>query len=416
MIKLGMNGSKGVHKVRGNQYLTLMFISDATKGAKAIRIPKWFRFPVLILSVFAIWKALNFYEHVESLEAQVAEKNLIAQEAQIQSESKDSTLVQLQEELDSTKESRYEQLIALKELAIKLGLRLEELESYRTEMEQYKEEIDNNIGLSSDIEDESLASASISELSATLLEETRKLTIDPIDSFPSLSAASGTQGSTTDSVDSSDITFEAKNLDDSQQYMAFQGGPIDPTEFEAESIDFDTVDFDAELLQIYEYLDLVTEKASESEATFEATTGSLGDMVPVLESYPGVLPIENTSITSYFGYRHNPFGRRASEFHTGVDLKAHYVEVAATAAGKVVESKYLAGYGYTVIIDHGNGLMTKYAHNSKLYVSVGDKVKRGDIISKSGNTGRSTGPHLHYEILLNGVPQNPLDYIYKENK
>lgn len=409
MIKLGLKGSKGVHKVRGNQYLTLMFISDATKDPKAIRIPKWFRFPALILVVFLVWKSLNVYEHVVYLEAQVASHNLVAQEAQIESASKDSTLVELQSELDVTKESRYEQLISLKELAIKLGLRLEELETYRSEMEQFKQEIDSNIGSANPtIKDEDIASATASSLSTTLLEETRKLAIDPIATLPELS----TSGMMTEPY-----MFSSENIQeyDPAIFALNQGGAIDENSDEFSMTDFDAVDFDSEIFQIYEYLDLVSEKASESQSTFQETTGSLEEIIPVLESYPGVLPIKNTSITSYFGYRNNPFGRRASEFHTGIDLKAHYVDVSATAAGKVVESKYLAGYGYTVIIDHGDGLMTKYAHNSKLYVKVGDKVKRGDTISRSGNTGRSTGPHLHYEILLNGVPQNPLDYIYKEN-
>jgi len=409
MLNLGFKDSRGTHKVRGNQYLTLMFISDATKDAKAIRIPKWLRFPILILAVFFVWKSLSVYEYVVMLEAQVANRNLVAQEAQILSESKDTVLEELQNELVVTKESRYEQLVALKELAIKLGLRLEELESYRTEMEQFKLEIDNNIGSSeSTIDDEALASAASSDLSTTLLEETRKLAIDPMDSLPLLS---------TNPLQIVPESFAQSMI---QQYnpnaiVANQGGPGDSNYMGFSNTDVDEIDFDAEIFQIYEYLDMVSEKASESQTTFEATTGSLEEIIPVLESYPSVLPIKNTYITSYFGYRRNPFGGRSSEFHTGVDLKARYQDVSATASGVVVESKYLAGYGYTVLIDHGDGIMTKYAHNSKLYTSVGDEVKRGDIIARSGNSGRSTGPHLHYEILLYGVPQNPLDYLYKEN-
>jgi murein DD-endopeptidase MepM/ murein hydrolase activator NlpD len=409
MIKLGLNDSKRTHKVRGNQYLTLMFISDATKDPKSIRIPKWLRFPMLVLVVFIIWKSLTVYEHVVTLEAKVANYSLAAQEAHIESQSKDSILVELQDELNTTKESRYQQLLSLKELAIKLGLRLEELESYRTEMEQFKLEIDSNIGASGESTKESKAvTIETSTLSSTLLAETRKLSINPSPIVPGFSTSAPYQ------VPYSFLTELVQ--EEVPLHIAFnQGGGWPEGYNESEVINFDSIDFDTEIFQIYNYLDLVSEKASESYDTFEKTSGSLEEIIPVLESYPGVLPIKSTRITSYFGYRNNPFGRRRTEFHSGIDLKAQYVDVSATAAGIVIESKYLAGYGYTVIIDHGDGIMTKYAHNSKLYVKAGDEVKRGDVISRSGNTGRSTGPHLHYEILKNGVPQNPLDYIYKEN-
>jgi murein DD-endopeptidase MepM/ murein hydrolase activator NlpD len=85
--------------------------------------------------------------------------------------------------------------------------------------------------------------------------------------------------------------------------------------------------------------------------------------------------------------------------------------VYATADGVVCHAQYDRGYGHTIEIDHGNGIVTKYAHNAKLLVKKGKKVKRGDVIAYLGNSGRSTAPHLHYEVRVKGAAQNPLSYI-----
>ena len=395
-MKLGKKGSSKEHKVRGQQYLTLMFITDATKEHKAIKIPKWLRFPLLIITVLLILGALSLYDYVASLEALVVEKNLLTQEALIESESKQSIISKLEEELNVTKSDRYEQLVQLQEQAVKLGLRLEELESYRNEMENLKEEIDTNLSspeeenkpTSSNAPTSSNNEVAVMHVSA-LKDETFKLRVNPI---------------------GLGVAFSTTALSD-YSIKENQGGVATGV-----IIDVEGVDFEEEIAKLNSYLDLAIKEVENGQDSFAVTTESLENIIPYVEAYPSVLPIQDTYITSYFGYRRNPFGKRSSEFHSGVDLKASYQPVAATGAGTVVESKYLSGYGYTIIIDHGYGMMTKYAHNSKLYAKVGDNVKRGDIISKSGNSGRSTGPHLHYEILIDGEPQNPLEYIYEEIK
>ena len=116
-------------------------------------------------------------------------------------------------------------------------------------------------------------------------------------------------------------------------------------------------------------------------------------------------------ITSPFGYRTHPiFGTQI--FHSGLDIGVDTgTPVAAADSGVVVEADWLGGYGYAVIIDHGNGLSTVYAHNSELLVSAGQAVSQGQIIAYSGSTGYSTGPHVHFEVRENGTPVEPLNYL-----
>ena len=115
----------------------------------------------------------------------------------------------------------------------------------------------------------------------------------------------------------------------------------------------------------------------------------------------------NARISSYYGRR---WGRQ----HEGIDYAVNIgTKIRAIGAGKIVYSGWARGYGKTIIIEHQKGLRTLYAHNSKLLVHSGEWVRRGEVISKSGNTGKSTGPHLHLEVQVNGRPVNPLDYLRK---
>ncbi|MGI5901354.1 MAG: peptidoglycan DD-metalloendopeptidase family protein [Desulfitobacteriia bacterium] len=130
-----------------------------------------------------------------------------------------------------------------------------------------------------------------------------------------------------------------------------------------------------------------------------------------LRATPDIYPVHG-EITSRFGYRNNPFGRRAKEFHNGIDIACSYgTSVKAAADGTVIFSGWDGSWGRKIEIDHGYGIVTFYAHNSSLLVQVGDKVSKGQVIAKSGNSGRSTGSHLHYSIFVNGQPVNPLRFL-----
>ena len=126
---------------------------------------------------------------------------------------------------------------------------------------------------------------------------------------------------------------------------------------------------------------------------------------------PSVLPVEGGWYSSNFGWRIDPFnGVRA--FHEGMDFMAESgTQALAAAGGVVVFADFHAQYGNMVEIDHGNGLMTRYAHLAKRLVKVGDVVLSGGIIGQVGSTGRATGPHLHFEVRQNGAPLNPVRFL-----
>ncbi|MEO0540743.1 MAG: M23 family metallopeptidase [Cyanobacteria bacterium P01_A01_bin.105] len=117
-------------------------------------------------------------------------------------------------------------------------------------------------------------------------------------------------------------------------------------------------------------------------------------------------------ITSGFGLRPNPFGGRSYEKHSGLDFAGPYgTPIVTTATGRVTRASYYGGYGKTVEIDHGYGYGTLYAHLSDITVAVGDVVNKGDMVGELGNTGRSTGPHLHYEVRRDGEAVDPEIYL-----
>lgn len=135
------------------------------------------------------------------------------------------------------------------------------------------------------------------------------------------------------------------------------------------------------------------------------------------KAYLGALPTRKPVVgyfTSGFGIRINPVDGR-EKMHEGLDIaNAIGSTIKAPASGVVTHADEKSGYGLTVIIDHGYGLETVYAHNSKLLVHRGQQIKRGQPISKLGNSGRSTAPHLHYEVRANGIPVDPLTYILED--
>jgi murein DD-endopeptidase MepM/ murein hydrolase activator NlpD len=126
---------------------------------------------------------------------------------------------------------------------------------------------------------------------------------------------------------------------------------------------------------------------------------------------PTELPVKDVNLGSTFGWRLDPFTGR-SALHTGLDFPAEPgAPIFAAAGGVVVAQEFHPQYGNVIEVDHGNDLITRYAHSSRVFVKKGDLIKRGQKIAEVGSTGRSTGSHLHFEVLVQGVPQDPQKFL-----
>jgi murein DD-endopeptidase MepM/ murein hydrolase activator NlpD len=141
------------------------------------------------------------------------------------------------------------------------------------------------------------------------------------------------------------------------------------------------------------------------------TPDKMEELRSLMKSLPLAVPLDYYQLESRFGPRHDPFNRRSS-FHTGIDLSAPYMSpVHATAAGIVTYAGYVSDYGKVVEIDHGNGIATLYAHLHRYIVSVGQRVAEHEQVGFLGSSGRSSGPHVHYEVRVNDEPQDPEKFI-----
>ncbi|MGD9240011.1 MAG: M23 family metallopeptidase [Desulfobacterales bacterium] len=165
---------------------------------------------------------------------------------------------------------------------------------------------------------------------------------------------------------------------------------------------------------MHEQIDELNRASIHQKGKFESLLKSLEDQQNLLASTPAIRPIsrgEKSWVTSSFGFRVSPFtGQR--EFHQGFDISTRKgTPILATADGVVTFAGNKGLLGKTIIVDHGHGMVTRYGHCSKFLKKRGEKVKRWEPIALVGNTGRSTGPHVHYEVRLNGIPVNPYKYI-----
>jgi murein DD-endopeptidase MepM/ murein hydrolase activator NlpD len=169
-------------------------------------------------------------------------------------------------------------------------------------------------------------------------------------------------------------------------------------------------DVDRQFSEIQQRIDEVRRQIDLRRESQEEIQGILNDQRSLLAAKPVGWPVKGW-LTSSFGKRRDPFTGR-SKMHEGLDIAARTgTPVYATADGIVSSVRTEAGYGKKVTIDHGYGYRTIYAHNSRFNVKVGQRVRRGDRIASVGNTGRSTGSHVHYELRLNGVPVNPRKFL-----
>jgi len=157
-------------------------------------------------------------------------------------------------------------------------------------------------------------------------------------------------------------------------------------------------------------LEKLVGEATRNERSLSELARYFEDQKNLLASTPSIWPARGW-MTSEFGSRSDPYTGE-STMHRGLDIaNAVGTPIIAPADGLVVFASMEGGYGKALVIDHGYGVKTRYAHLSDFHVKVGDRVRRGQKVAALGNTGRSTGPHLHYEVRVNGIPENPLKYV-----
>jgi murein DD-endopeptidase MepM/ murein hydrolase activator NlpD len=166
-----------------------------------------------------------------------------------------------------------------------------------------------------------------------------------------------------------------------------------------------------EALGLHLDVDALIRRANVLATSFREASDSLSAHTQQLAATPSITPTTGF-LTSKFSYiRYHPI-LHENRPHEGIDITAQYgTQIIAPAAGRVVKVGWENGYGLMVVLQHGYGLETKYAHMSRTAVGVGQSVKRGDRLGWVGSTGLSTGPHLHYEVLVNGKPVDPMRYI-----
>jgi len=173
------------------------------------------------------------------------------------------------------------------------------------------------------------------------------------------------------------------------------------------------------LLDAVKKMDVIYKKAYVQSKSYDEVAllaKRAGDMASCVPAIPPVA-LDNVRLSSYFGYRNDPFSG-APRMHQGIDLSGNRGEpIYAAGSGTVVEVRNsFFGYGREIVIDHGFGYQTRYAHLHRMNVKVGDKVGRGEQIATMGNTGKSKGIHLHYEVVYRGRRVNPLNYYNQDIK
>jgi len=166
-----------------------------------------------------------------------------------------------------------------------------------------------------------------------------------------------------------------------------------------------------EALGVHVDLDALIRRANVLATSFKEAAESLSAHTQQLAATPSIMPTTGFLTSRFSMIRYHPI-LHENRPHLGIDITAAFgSQIIAPAAGRVIKVGYENGYGLMVVLDHGYGIETKYAHMSRTAVNVGQLVKRGDRLGWVGSTGLSTGPHLHYEVLLNGRPVDPLRYI-----
>jgi murein DD-endopeptidase MepM/ murein hydrolase activator NlpD len=218
--------------------------------------------------------------------------------------------------------------------------------------------------------------------------------------------------STLDRVERFDQKLRAMTLlSDPQRNLAL--GPVEPKDLSTPSNEFLRAKPTESAESLGQKLDQLSSAATRQEQSLQELQSYFLEQKSMLSSVPSVWPVRGW-VTSDFGSRLDPYTSERV-MHAGLDIAGeHGKQIVAPADGMVVFAGLEGGYGNVLVIDHGYGVKTRYGHLAAITVKPGEKVKRGDLVANLGNTGRSTGPHLHYEVRVNGIAQNPRKFILDE--
>lgn len=204
------------------------------------------------------------------------------------------------------------------------------------------------------------------------------------------------------------IAANLEPISEDEKLLGVGGGSFDNT------FDFLKSSSESELDNALTYIENLTSKFEFEKTQYEEISNKMKSNEKLFESIPAIMPTKGLYISTKFGMRMHPI-LKIWRRHPGIDFVANVgTPVYATGKGKVVYVGRRGGYGLEVEIDHGFGYKTRYAHLSKLLVKKGQLVNRGDLIAKTGNSGLSTGPHLHYEVSHNGVKLNPSQFFFDD--
>ena len=204
--------------------------------------------------------------------------------------------------------------------------------------------------------------------------------------------------------------FEADPYPEYQRKLGTGGNPIKFKKYE-------NIEYGDLVVEVLQKMELIEKKLASQSKSFDEVFEITKEKQKMLQAIPSIQPINNrdlTRIASGFGMRMHPI-YKIIKMHQGMDFTAPVgTEIYATGDGVIEKVGWTGGYGKTIMINHGYGYKTRYAHCSKFKCKRGQKVKRGDLIGYVGNTGQSTGPHLHYEVFKNKKQINPVNFFFND--
>ena len=171
-----------------------------------------------------------------------------------------------------------------------------------------------------------------------------------------------------------------------------------------------------EISEIHLDIEKLSRQVNFELASYETIYDKVKNDIDRIRHIPSIRPVAGGYLNSSFGYRQDPIDA-VRRFHQGQDFSVPTgTPIFAPADGVVKRAYYIGGFGNHIKLDHTSGYSTTFAHLSKIFVRHGQKVNRGDIIGETGNTGRSTAPHLHYEVHYRGTPKNPADFVFTQSR